>query len=114
MIENYYSLFLYEIYFDFHFYDIIKNMKKIDIYTTEIIFNEQGIPCKVIDISKLDFTKCAKGRKSKITLVKIAKGGEKIFTFGNDGKIESTTIAKMGDAIFCNSATDVYIPADKN
>lgn len=82
-------------------------------YKNQSIKNPDNIDCQIIDVEKLNFDDCPVGCKSTQTLVKRAKGGERIYTYGKKGEIESTTIANQGDAIFCNSETDVYIPSIK-
>ncbi len=80
-------------------------------YTDEIICNKNGVPCRVLDISKLDFSKACVGRRKEVTVLK-AKGNEKIETCNSAGLIESTYIANYGDAIFINNERDIYVPRD--
>jgi len=70
------------------------------IYTGETAISPDGIECAVIDTSRVNFDLAALGRKSAETLVKEAKGGERIETKAPDGRIESVYVAKSGDAIF--------------
>lgn len=79
------------------------------IYKNEFIDNEDGISCQVLDLESLNFDNCPLGIKSKITKVKNAKGGEKILTITNGG-CEGSYTANKGDAIFCNSESDIYVP----
>ena len=79
-------------------------------YLEEIIINENNIPCKVIDLTGLDFSHAKLGIKKTITLVKCAKGNEVIINKNKDGNIESSDIAKCGEAIFYNNKNDKYIP----
>ena len=74
----------------------------------------EGKSYPVIDTSKLDFSEAKVGVKAKLTRVYCAKGGEKIETTNDKGEVESYVVAQKGDAIFWNSKTDIYIPADKN
>lgn len=74
----------------------------------EIIFNNEKF--NVLDAENVSFDNAVYGIKSKTTKVVCAKGGEKIVTRNKEGKVESVTVAEKGDAIFCNSETDVYIP----
>lgn len=76
--------------------------------------NFNGIDFLVLDTNNLSFSNAFVGIKSKTTKVKCAKGGEKIETLNKDGKVESVTIAEKGDAIFCNSETDIYIPRNND
>lgn len=85
----------------------------MDYFTGEIIvFN--NIKFKVLDVLKLNFKNANIGIKSAKTKVKRAKGGEKIETINENGKIEGVEIAKEGDAIFCNNDKDIYIPHESN
>lgn len=78
-------------------------------YTGEIItFNQ--IDFYVLDVQKLDFSQGKIGIKKQLTKVIRANGGEKIETKNKDGKTESITLAKNGDAIFYNNNLDKYIP----
>jgi hypothetical protein len=81
-------------------------------YTAEAIKNPEGIPCRVLDRSGLDFSTAETGRKSAETLVKRASGGELIETRNAEGKLETSYTAQAGDAIFCNlhDEKDVYVP----
>lgn len=83
-------------------------------YTTEKIVSPDGIECAVLDTKKIDFDQAVKGRKSAETLVREAKGGEKIQTKNTKGEIESEYIAKKGDAIFINlhNSNDIYVPGN--
>lgn len=83
------------------------------IYKNEFIENEEGISCQVLDIESLNFNNCPYGIKSKVTMVLNAKGGEKITTITSGG-IEGVYVAEKGDAIFCNSESDIYVPHDSN
>lgn len=80
-------------------------------YKEEYINNPDGIACQLIDVDALSFDDCPIGCKSTVTLIKKAKGGEVITTYGKKGEVESFIVAEQGDAIFCNSETDVYIPS---
>jgi hypothetical protein len=82
--------------------------------TEETIASPDGIACKVLDSSRVDFSHAAKGRKSAKTLIKEAEGGETIETKNKVGLVESTYTAKAGDAIFVNinNPTDVYVPGN--
>ena len=84
------------------------------IYTSETIVSPDGIECKVLDTSKVDFSEAMEGRKSKETIVLKANGGEKIDTINSEGKIESTYITKPGESIFYNNEKDIYVPRDGN
>lgn len=81
-------------------------------YTDEIICNENGIECKVLDVSKVDFSNVCVGRKKTETLILKANGNETINTTNSEGLIESTYITKPGDAIFVNNEKDIYVPRD--
>lgn len=81
-------------------------------YTDEVIKNEDGVDCKVLDTDKVDFTDAYVGRKSAETLVVKADGTEKIETINSAGLVESVYEPNMGDAIFVNSETDKYVPRD--
>ncbi len=82
--------------------------------TQEMITSPDGILCKVLDSSRVDFTQAVKGHKSANTLVKQGQGGEVIETKSKAGLIESTYTAKAGDAIFINinNPDDVYVPGN--
>ena len=82
-------------------------------YTGEII-QFQGENFAVIDTGSIDFSKAQIGVKNKITKVVLAKGGEKITTKNGNGEIESVVVAISGDAIFCNSENDMYIPTSSD
>ena len=74
----------------------------MNCYTNETIeFN--GIFFKVLDETKLDFLNAKMGVKSAKTKVVCAKGGERIETFNDEGKVESVAIAKKDDAIFATA-----------
>lgn len=81
-------------------------------YTNEFILNEDGIKCRVLDVSNIDFSQSLVGRKIKETLVLKANGNERIKTINSDGLIESTYITSFGDAIFVNNEKDIYVPKD--
>lgn len=83
-------------------------------YTNEIITNPDGIDCHVLDVSSLDFSNAREGRKKKTTIVMRAIDNECINTYNSMGLVESTYIAKDGEAIFYNSDTDMYVPRDEN
>jgi len=84
------------------------------IYSSEIINNPEGIPCTVLDVTSVDFTQSVEGRKATETLVRRAKGGERIETKNSEGKVESIYTAQLGDAIFINlhNPDDIYVPSD--
>jgi len=84
-------------------------MKKIK---TEIIKNENGIECEVLNLNSLDFSNAKIGIKCTLTKVLKALGGEKIITTNKDGLIEAIYIANENDAIFVNSNIDKYVPRD--
>lgn len=79
-------------------------------YLDEKIANENGIECRVLDTTAIDFSEARFGRKSATTLVIRANGGEKIDTLNKDQLVESTYVANEGEAIFCNNETDIYVP----
>ncbi len=81
-------------------------------YTDEIINNEDGIQCQVLDISKVDFSISCVGRKKKETTILRANGNEKIETINSTGLVESTYITNPDDAIFVNNEEDIYVPRD--
>ncbi|MDR2901607.1 MAG: hypothetical protein LBU87_00660 [Lactobacillales bacterium] len=85
-------------------------------YTKEIIKNPQGIDCPVLNASKVDFKNALVARKSTLTLVKEARGGEKIETKNSTGKIESVYEAQKGEAIFVNihNPKDMYVPGNSD
>lgn len=83
-------------------------------YTDEFICNENGIKCRVLDISKLDFSMAYVGRKKTETMIIKANGNEKIETVNSAGLTESTYITTAGDAIFANSEEDIYVPRDSS
>ena len=83
-------------------------------YTSEIIKSPDGIDCKVLDTSSVDFSKALEGRKSKETIILKANGNEKIDTINSEGKIESTYITNPGEAIFYNNEKDIYVPRDSD
>lgn len=83
-------------------------------YIDEIIKNEDGIECQVLDTTKVDFSTSCVGRKKKETLILKANGDEKIETINSEGLVESTYITNPGDAIFVNSEKDSYVPRDTN
>jgi len=84
------------------------------LYTGEFIKNGNGIECEVLDVSKLDFSNAPVGRKNKKALVIKAKCGEKIETINALGLVESVFTASAGDAIFCNSEKDRYVPRNSD
>ena len=79
-------------------------------YTNEIIYSPDGVQCKVLDVTSIDFSHACIGRKSKETIVIKANGNEKIETVSLAGLIESIYDAKPDDAIFVNSEKDMYVP----
>lgn len=83
-------------------------------YTDETITSPDGIACRVLDVAQLDFSAAALGRKSALTLVRCAAGGEEIETKNSQGQIESVYTARAGDAIFINlhNLDDMYVPAN--
>jgi len=83
-------------------------------YTSEILQSPDGTECAVLDVLKIDFTNAARGRKRSETLVREAKGGERIVTVKQGGLIESECVAEKGDAIFVNlhDLNDIYIPGN--
>lgn len=83
-------------------------------YTNEIILNEDGIECHVLDTSTIDFSRAKLGRKSSETTILKANGGEKIDTLTSEGLVESTYITNPGETIFFNSEKDKYVPRDSN
>ena len=84
------------------------------IYTEEIIANPDGILCRVLDTARLDFSGAVEGRKTAMTLVRCADGGERIETMNSEKKVEAVYTAQRGDAIFINlhNRHDMYIPGD--
>ncbi len=84
------------------------------IYENETIISPDGIACRVLDTSKIDFSEAAYGRKSKETIVMKAFGNEKINTVNSNGMIESTYLTNPGEAIFYNNDEDIYVPRDGN
>lgn len=87
-------------------------MKKSLPYTNETVSDPEGKPVLVLDTAKINFDAAVLGRKKSETLVKEAVGGEEIITRNKDGQIESTYVAKTGEAIFVNlhNMADVYVP----
>lgn len=85
-------------------------------YTAEIVNNPEGEACAVLDTASVDFSRAALGRKAAKTLVREAKGGELIHTRNSEGKIESTYVARPGDAIFINlhDRNDMYVPGESD
>ena len=71
-------------------------------YTGEIIENPDGIPCKVLDTANVDASGAVEGRKTALTLVRRAEGGERIETLNDEGTVESVYVTQKGDAIFIN------------
>lgn len=86
------------------------------IYTDEMIENPDGIPCLVLDVSQIDFQGAVQGRKSALTRVERAKGGEEIITRNANKVAESTYIANPDDAIFINieMPEDMYVPGNSD
>jgi hypothetical protein len=82
-------------------------------YKDESILNPQGITCRVLDVTLLDFSNAPLGRKSALTRLRCAQGGECIETKNTKGEIESVYLTQKGDAIFINphDTADVYVPA---
>lgn len=83
-------------------------------YTDDYVTSPDGIACRVLDVAALDFSGAALGRKATETLVRRAKGGEKIVTRNTAGQIESVYETKAGDAIFVNlhNPDDAYVPGN--
>ncbi len=86
-------------------------------YTGETIKHSDGIDYAVIDTSKLNFEapEAVFGKKTKPTLIRIAKVGEEVVT--SPGKVEESRItAKGGEYIFINQLPggkeDAFIPRD--
>lgn len=83
-------------------------------YSDETITSPDGIACAVLDVTRVDFSAAALGRKTALTLVRCAVGGEHIETKNSEGKIESVYTAQAGDAIFINlhNIDDMYVPGN--
>jgi hypothetical protein len=86
-------------------------------YTPETILHTDGIAYAVLDCAKLDFSgrDVKFGKKTKPTLVRIAKKGEVIIT--QPGTVEESRIeATGGELVFTNylpgDVEDVFIPRD--
>ncbi|MFZ4540530.1 MAG: hypothetical protein ACOYNL_01815 [Rickettsiales bacterium] len=84
-------------------------------YTGEMMTHSDGINYAVLDTTKLDFSNSAYGKKTKATLIKIAKPGEEIIA--NPGKVEESRVtAKGGEYIFINQLpngqVDAYMPRE--
>ncbi len=83
------------------------------IYTGEVI-NFDGKDFKVIDTSKLDFSKAKLGVKASLTKIVVAKNDEIIETKNNKGEVETIHKVKKGEIIFCNNDDDRYCPCYDN
>ena len=83
-------------------------------FTDETIDNANGTPCRVLDSSRVDFQSAAFGRKTALTLVKKAEGGEATGQNFKDGPEGAEYVAQPGDAIFINSPDDIYVPGNKD
>lgn len=83
-------------------------------YTAETLASPDGIACRVLDSTNVDFSAAVMGRKSAETLVRCAKGGEFIQTKNAKGEIETEYTAQKGDAIFVNlhNMDDIYVPGN--
>ena len=86
-------------------------------YTGELEKHTDGVDYAVLDTTKLDFNapEATFGKKTKPTLVRVAKPGEEIVT--KPGKVEeSRTVATGGEIIFINElpggVIDAFIPRD--
>lgn len=86
-------------------------------YTGETIKHSDGVDYAVIDTTRLNFDapEAVFGKKTKPTLVRVAKAGEEIVT--SPGKVEESRItAKGGELIFINKlpggVEDAFIPRD--
>lgn len=82
-------------------------------YEDESVVSPDGIPCRVLDVGRVDFTKAQTGRKSAQTIVRRAVGGERLETKNREGEVESVYVAKADDAIFINrhNPQDAYVPS---
>lgn len=85
-------------------------------FTGEFIRSPDGRLCKVIDVSKVDFTDACRARKTIDITVHRAKGGETVVTYNENGMLEEIYFATPGDAIFIytNDNRKTYVPADQN
>lgn len=63
--------------------------------------NRDGVPCRILNTAKVDFTHAVLGRKKVPTFVVKAKGGENLATILTEGHLRTFPAkAKKGDAIF--------------
>lgn len=69
-------------------------------FTGETVDNGQGVQCDVLDTSKIDFTEAVRGRKTALTLVRKAEGGEPTGQNFKAGPEGAEYVARAGDAIF--------------
>ena len=97
--------------------DAVKIGKITSALTGETVRHSDGVDYAVIDTSRVDFESEAAtfGKKTKPTLVRVAKAGEEIIT--SPGAVEeSRTVAKGGEMIFVNrlpnGKEDAFIPRD--
>ena len=99
--------------------DILKekesNKQSLELhYLDEMIENPNGIECRVLDTTSIDFSNAYTGRKSTETLVLRAYQDQKIETKNSQGLIEAVYTANEGEAIFCNNEDDKYVPRDSD
>jgi len=82
-------------------------------YSGETIHHTDGIDYAIIDTGKLDFSKAQFGKKTKPTLVRLAKAGETIVT--SPGKAEEIRYSALGgEVVFVNQlpggVEDSFVP----
>jgi hypothetical protein len=81
-------------------------------YLDEFIKSDDGISCQVLDVLRVDFAQASCGYKKSETLVRPTQENEVIETINKDGLIETSYVAKAGDALFQNihDKNDRYVP----
>ncbi len=79
-------------------------------YTGNTIISNEGHECKVIDVDATDFSNASLGRKSSVTMVVEAQGGENTAQiFENAQETQWPYIAVAGDAIFVQGDIDACL-----
>ncbi len=84
------------------------------VYQDKVIQGPDGTSCRALDVSAVTVEGSLEGRKSSVTLVRCAAGGEDVETKNAAGQVESVYTAVAGDAIFINlhNLDDMYVPGN--
>lgn len=81
-----------------------------------LALSPEGIPHKILDCNKVDFSAAAMGRKAVPTLVRRAEAGELIITKNAQGLRDASKdyVTTGGELIIDNGNGDIFVPAGKD